>query len=104
MVTHKQITDFTEAEFLSFVEDICNDTYPSEKAHMAAVAEFERLSEHPSGSDLIYYPEEGSYEICPVCTWEDDPIQTEEPDYKGGANVMSLNEAREAFRQGRKVS
>ncbi|POT54949.1 bacteriocin immunity protein [Citrobacter amalonaticus] len=59
MVTHKEITDFTEAEFLSFVEDICNDTYPSEKAHMAAVAEFERLSEHPSGSDLIYYPEEG---------------------------------------------
>ena len=59
MVTHKQITDFTEAEFLSFVEDICNDTYPSEKAHMAAVEEFERLSEHPSGSDLIYYPEEG---------------------------------------------
>ena len=58
MVTHKDITDFTEAEFLSFVEDICNDTYPSEKAHMAAVAEFERLSEHPSGSDLIYYPEE----------------------------------------------
>ncbi|WP_353622596.1 CPCC family cysteine-rich protein [Citrobacter sp. Cb041] len=50
------------------------------------------------------FPEEGSYEICPVCTWEDDPIQTEEPDYKGGANVMSLNEAREAFRQGRKVS
>ena len=59
MVTHKDITDFTEAEFLSFVEDICNDTYPSEKAHMAAVAEFERLSEHPSGSDLIYYPEGG---------------------------------------------
>ncbi|MFK3913424.1 CPCC family cysteine-rich protein [Enterobacter cancerogenus] len=50
------------------------------------------------------FPEEGSYEICPICTWEDDPVQTEEPDYKGGANVMSLNEAREAFRQGRKVS
>nr|WP_318382538.1 bacteriocin immunity protein [uncultured Enterobacter sp.] len=59
MVAHNEITDFTEAEFLKFVEDICNDTYPTEKAHMAAVAEFERLSEHPSGSDLLYYPEEG---------------------------------------------
>lgn len=47
---------------------------------------------------------EGSYEICPVCNWEDDPVQAEEPDYRGGANVMSLNEARDAFRQGRKVS
>lgn len=59
MVAHKEITDFTEAEFLRFVEGICDDTYPSEKAHMAAVAKFERISEHPSGSDLIYYPEEG---------------------------------------------
>ena len=40
------------------------------------------------------FPEEGSYEICPVCNWEDDPVQTEEPDYRGGANIMSLNEAR----------
>lgn len=50
------------------------------------------------------FPEEGSYEICPVCNWEDDPVQAEDPGYKGGANVMSLNEAREAFLQGRKVS
>lgn len=50
------------------------------------------------------FSEKGSYEICPVCNWEDDPVQAEEPDYSGGANVMSLNEAREAFRQGRKVS
>ncbi|HGH4687971.1 MULTISPECIES: CPCC family cysteine-rich protein [Enterobacter] len=50
------------------------------------------------------FPEEGSYEICPVCNWEDDPVQAEDPDYRGGANVMSLNEAREAFRQSRIVS
>lgn len=59
MTMDKEITDFSEADFLAFVEGIYHDTYPSENAHIAAVAEFERLSEHPSGSDLLYYPEEG---------------------------------------------
>jgi len=36
----------------------------------------------------------GTYEICPVCGWEDDPIQFRDPDFAGGANEMSLNEAR----------
>lgn len=47
--------------------------------------------------------EMGGYEICPVCNWEDDPVQSKKPDLAGGANQMSLNEAREAYRQGRKV-
>ena len=34
------------------------------------------------------------YEICPVCFWEDDPIQDADPDYIGGANTLSLNQAR----------
>ncbi len=41
------------------------------------------------------FPGKESYEIRPVFNWEDDPVQAEEPDYKGGANVLSLNEARE---------
>lgn len=36
----------------------------------------------------------GTFEICPICGWEDDFAQYEDPDYKGGANVMSLNEAK----------
>lgn len=39
----------------------------------------------------------GSYEICPVCFWEDDPVQNNDPDYPGGANDVSLNEARRNF-------
>jgi hypothetical protein len=39
----------------------------------------------------------GTYEICPVCYWEDDSIQNEEPDYDSGANGISLNEAKENF-------
>ncbi|MCT4713480.1 hypothetical protein MUA01_00480 [Enterobacteriaceae bacterium H18W14] len=39
----------------------------------------------------------GCYEICPVCGWEDDPVQSADPDFSGGANSPSLNEARQKF-------
>ena len=48
------------------------------------------------------FEEAGKYEICPVCGWEDDPVQRRDPDFPGGANKMSLNEAIEAYRQGGK--
>lgn len=41
------------------------------------------------------YP--GSFFICPVCMWEDDDIQHDNPDFAGGANKMSLNEAKSNF-------
>lgn len=39
----------------------------------------------------------GTYVICPVCGWEDDPIQFADPTYWGGANDASLNEVRAGF-------
>lgn len=41
----------------------------------------------------------GNYDVCPVCFWEDDPIQRDEPDFRGGANRVSLNEARENYQE-----
>lgn len=38
-----------------------------------------------------------TYQICLICKWEDDEIQFSNPDYKGGANKMSLNEARKMY-------
>lgn len=38
-------------------------------------------------------PQSGSYEICPVCFWEDDGVQNEDPVYAGGANRVCLLEA-----------
>jgi len=32
----------------------------------------------------------GSFEICKVCFWEDDPVQLLDPRYRGGANTLSL--------------
>lgn len=44
-------------------------------------------------------PNYGTFEICPVCNWEDDYVQFNDPDFKGGANEESLTEARENFRK-----
>ncbi|USS52774.1 CPCC family cysteine-rich protein (plasmid) [Ralstonia pseudosolanacearum] len=32
--------------------------------------------------------------MCPICLWEDDPTQSVDPEYEGGANGRSLIEAR----------
>ncbi|MBX3322115.1 MAG: hypothetical protein KF757_03910 [Phycisphaeraceae bacterium] len=43
----------------------------------------------------------GTFEICPVCGWEDDQVQYNDPNYKGGANELSLLEARRDFQVSR---
>lgn len=50
------ISDYTEAEFLEFVKKICRAEGATEEDDNKLVREFERLTEHPDGSDLIYYP------------------------------------------------
>ena len=44
---------------------------------------------------------ESLYEVCSNCGWEDDPIQKDDPDFPGGANEMSLNQARKAYQKER---
>ena len=36
----------------------------------------------------------GTFEVCPVCYWEDDEVQFRNLDYEGGANSVSLCVAR----------
>ncbi|RSW52043.1 bacteriocin immunity protein [Klebsiella aerogenes] len=52
----KSISDFTEAEFLAFVKKIFNPNTTTEDEDVQNVLEFERLTEHPDGSDVIFYP------------------------------------------------
>jgi hypothetical protein len=44
-------------------------------------------------------PLPGTYEICPVCYWEDDNVQADDPNYAGGANHISLEQAKRNFAQ-----
>ncbi|HCL37017.1 MULTISPECIES: CPCC family cysteine-rich protein [Marinobacter] len=49
------------------------------------------------GYKTLDEPSGGTYEICELCGWEDDGVQSSDPDYVGGANGMSLREAQHAF-------
>ena len=39
----------------------------------------------------------GDFSICPVCFWEDDSVQEDDPEYEGGANDLSLVECRRNY-------
>ena len=56
------------------------------------------LSEHfcPVCGKYIF-SEQNSFEICPICGWEDDSLQLKNPDYDGGANNESLNDFRKRW-------
>ncbi|MBI2518850.1 MAG: hydrolase [Bdellovibrio sp.] len=59
----------------------------SEKFYPCPCCSYLTLTESPPGT----------FEICPVCFWEDDRIQYDDPNFLGGANDMSLNTARKNF-------
>ncbi len=46
----------------------------------------------------------GSYEVCPVCEWEQDPSQSTDPLLRGGANeecIAEVQRQRDAWRPGK---
>ncbi|NIG76095.1 bacteriocin immunity protein [Klebsiella sp. Ap-873] len=55
----KKLSDYSESEFLYLVRKICRAEGPTEEDENRLVREFRRLAEHPSGSDLIFYPDDG---------------------------------------------
>jgi len=40
------------------------------------------------------------YEYCATCNWNHNPLQEEFPDDKKMENIMSLNEAKQAYKDG----
>lgn len=51
------------------------------------------------GYKTFHTPPPGAFEICPICFWEDDDIQRDDPDYAGGANHPSLRQAQSNFKE-----
>lgn len=57
----KNISDYTEQEFISLMESLitaCGEV-PDDKLAVL-LEQFEIITGHPAGSDLIYYPEPGA--------------------------------------------
>ena len=51
-----------------------------------------------SRCDVLQWITDKSYEC-----WANDPVQRDDYDYWGGANDLSVNQAREAYKAGKKV-
>jgi len=47
----------------------------------------------------VVFEELGEFEICPICDWQDDPLQRNDPDDNMGVNTKSLNEAKTAWKE-----
>ena len=45
------------------------------------------------------FEDDGSFDICIYCGWEDDNLQTADPNYAGGANELSLNEYKKQYEE-----
>jgi hypothetical protein len=41
------------------------------------------------GYQTLREPPPGTFETCPVCRWEDDNIQFEDPTYEGGETASA---------------
>lgn len=53
-----QLQDYTESEFIDFIRSIFDlDKIKSEEELDKLVSLFDKIIEHPSGADLIYWPE-----------------------------------------------
>ncbi|WP_211186583.1 bacteriocin immunity protein [Rouxiella aceris] len=54
----RTISDYSKRDFIALIAEIISDA--GSEAHQDELLErFIELSEHPAGSDLIYYPEPG---------------------------------------------
>ncbi|MFL6535391.1 MAG: bacteriocin immunity protein [Pseudomonas sp.] len=65
MISLKEsIEEYTEAEFLSFLEEFFDNKTMLQGTALSEywdslVEHFERITQHPAKSDVIYYPKEG---------------------------------------------
>ena len=53
----------------------------------------------PACGFLVFSSELGSYDLCPVCDWEDDFVQYKFPTMGGGANTLSLQNYQQKWLQ-----
>ena len=100
---HKRKIDMADAIYVINQDGYIGESTASEIAYAARTGKEIRYLEEKEElrcpcCGKYYFSQKRSYEICPVCGWEDDPVQREDPDFPGGANAESLKEAQEKYR------
>lgn len=57
---HNKISEYTEAEFLELLRRISHAECSTEEEYDATIQHIEEITEHPAGSDLLFFPEPGA--------------------------------------------
>ncbi|MFJ2715356.1 bacteriocin immunity protein [Pseudomonas sp. NPDC087346] len=65
MKLKEKLEEYTEREYLEIIDRLFQGRFPSEKQHDDLVEHIVITSEHPNGTGVLYYPEEG-FEDSPV--------------------------------------
>ena len=104
---HKRKIDMADGIYVINKDGYIGESTRSEIVYAASKGKLIRyLEEDPDKicpcCGKYFFTEKNAFEICPVCGWEDDRLQRRDPDLPGGANRLSLNEARAAFRGSQK--
>ena len=60
-----QFGDFTEQKFTAFLTKSREADYRTEDQHDEAIYQIARITEHPDGWDLIFYPKPGADSSTP---------------------------------------
>jgi len=45
------------------------------------------------------YEFEEDFDLCPICKWQYDRVQYDEPDLWGGANKLSINDYKKQWQE-----
>lgn len=77
------------AWFMQAAQDLAARDTPIGRRYACPCCGYLTLSEAPTGT----------FDICEVCFWEDAGVQFHDLDDAGGANAVSLNQARQNFRE-----
>ena len=59
MTLKDRYEEYTESEYLNIINRLFQGGFSSEKKHDAFVDNIVITSEHPNGTDILYYPEQG---------------------------------------------
>ncbi|PJG62014.1 bacteriocin immunity protein [Yersinia kristensenii] len=59
MEIKKELTDYTKNEFLELINLLFIGEFSSEEEHDELVNHIVKITEHPNGTDILYYPEAG---------------------------------------------
>ena len=91
---------FSKSIELEFLKEIINKL---DKNEIKQIVEFQQIQAWGKfycpccGYNTLDEAPNGTYNICDICFWEDDPVQLENPNYEGGANRVSLIQGRKNF-------